>query len=380
MWRRSDECAPSAARASDVVVLTNMQWFYGPTWGSTLRLCEQLAAPRQLHGHEAASFQRTHGCAWSTEVHARQLELIEVLRRNAAHPAVAEVHVLVGEAEPVRQFLRRLPWHTEHGCKVHLVATGRRPSFRDYLAHVATHLLGRVVAITNQDVMLDSGPWETLAAVLPPRTALFLSRYHERVVYDVASGVAAGTAEGIFNGSSALLRSRGRGGLGGQLSLFPSRAPSSRRVCDMSAPRFSLWRRSLCTPDNFGSYDAYVVRLMRAPSSGVLDLFAYPQNAWGGENLFLFLVQHALRMSTANPCLDLRTVHVHCELATAFGVQKVGDRRQGKREISDRARAKLRALGMHRAAASPADVGGLRLNVTTLSALERAPWLRRPLV
>ena len=58
-------------------------------------------------------------------------------------------------------------------------------------------------------------------------------------------------------------------------------------------------------------------------------------------------------------------MHVHCELPTEFGVHKVGDRRLGKREIIERARAKLRAMGQTEAAAAQEDVGALKLNVTT---------------
>ena len=69
--------------------MTNMQWFYGDTWGRTLRVCERLSA-----------FQRRAGCAREDEVCARQLELIEVLRRNVAHAAVVEVgETLTGRAQ-----------------------------------------------------------------------------------------------------------------------------------------------------------------------------------------------------------------------------------------------------------------------------------------
>ena len=150
----------------------------------------------------------------------------------------------------------------------------------------------------------------------------------------------------------------GKGGDGG----------NHRRVCDMTASRFSLWRRSLCTPSNFGSYDAYVLRLERRLSEGELDLFDYPQNAWGGENIFLYLVRAALGMATSNPCLSLRAVHVHCELPTEFGVIKVGDRRLGKGEIIERVRKKLLKLGHTEAAMLKqiSNAGTLRLNVTWL--------------
>ena len=93
-----------------------------------------------------------------------------MLRRNVINPAVAEVHVLVGEAAPVRSFLKRLPWHERAGCKLHLIETGTRPKFVDYMRQVSGPLLGRTVVFTNQDVFLADGPWATLPAALPPRT------------------------------------------------------------------------------------------------------------------------------------------------------------------------------------------------------------------
>ena len=158
-------------------------------------------------------------CASWPDLHARQLELFEVLRRNVAHPRVAAVHVLVGEARPVLAFLEQLPWFHRHGCKVHLVETGRRPSFRDYMVRLSVPpLLGRTVVFTNQvctpsasvqpcpcpyhcpcpctvvhtdqDIFLTEG-WGKLAGLLKPHTALMLSRHHQRVSYDLEPSLAA---------------------------------------------------------------------------------------------------------------------------------------------------------------------------------------------
>lgn len=351
---RRDRCASSPA---GLHVLSNMQWFYGPTWGSTLRRCEQLGAR-----------QRLGGCTNPEEFRARQLELVEVLRRNVVNAAVTEVHVLVGEAEPLRRFLSHLPWFERLGCKVHLVETGTRPRFSDYMRHLSGPLRGRTVAFVNQDVFLEGARWESVPRTLGRGEAYFLSRYHTREQYDVQHSLAAGAAEGLFNASLAVAVASSPSALSLTRSFVtPKGQQREKRMCDMTASRFAVWRRSLCSSANFGSFDAYVLRLERALTAAEIDLFDYPQNAWGGENLFLYLVQRALGMAASNPCLSLRAVHMHCELATAFGVQKVGDRRLGKREIIERARSKLQAMG-HTAVAAGAHVkiGEMRLNVTTL--------------
>ena len=69
-------------------------------------------------------------------------------------------------------------------------------------------------------------------------------------------------------------------------------------------------------------------------------------------------------MRASNPCLNVRAVHMHCELPTVFGVQMVGDRRLGKREMVERALSKLRALGHAASSFSHQDIGKLTLNVT----------------
>eukprot|EP00966_Prymnesium_polylepis_P135232 3125866-Prymnesium_polylepis.1 len=74
----SDEAATCRAerlQRKGLVVLTTMQWFYGPTWGSTLKVCRS-GGPTV--------------CVRWDEVHARQMELTEVLRRNLVHPNVDE--------------------------------------------------------------------------------------------------------------------------------------------------------------------------------------------------------------------------------------------------------------------------------------------------
>lgn len=313
-----------ACGGGNISVVTNMVWMYGATWGPTLRLC--------------CDGQRTRNCAakdcvtW-TQAHARQLELVEVLRRNVVHDAVADVHVLLGEVDPVRRYLARLPWFERHGaCKLRLVEiAGQRPSFKHYMQYISTSLLGRSVVLVNQDIFLAEG-WERLPRMLaPPRTALLLSRYHRRVAYSTRHSAAAAWAEGLFNASPPA-----RGALGGA------------RTCDMTGGNMAVWKRSLCTAreHNFGSYDAYAMRLVAPLTAGQLDVFDYPQNAWGGENIFLYILQEMLGLRMSNPCLTLVGVHMHCELPSSFGPSKVGDKRRGKKDVAVAVQAKMKKLGL----------------------------------
>ena len=306
------------------------------------------------------------------------MELVEVLRRNVMHPSVADVHVIVGEAPPVAAFLQRLPWWRTHGCKVRLVATGRRPTFKDYMTQLtAPPLLGRPVVLTNQDIFLADG-WHRLGALLSPGHALMLSRHHERVAYDPSPSVDAAEALGLFNRSVMPRRpgghtppqrlgpAAGKGARHAAAAASKAAAAASAReaaVCDMSTRQYGVWRHSTCHAANFGAFDAYVLRLRAPLSAAELSLFDYPQNAWGGENAFLYLIRQLLRLEVRNPCLTLRVVHAHCELPNSFAPQKVGDRRLGKREVIEKIQAGLRRLG-HTITDDYRAVGAARVNVT----------------
>jgi len=106
-------------------------------------------------------------------------------------------------------------------------------------------------------------------------------------------------------------------------------------------------------------------RLERQLSSAELDLFDYPQNAWGGENTFLYILKEAFGFAAQNPCLTLRVVHMHCAMPTQFGTHVVGDKRLGKKEITTRAQAKMRKMGI-RITMDVKAVGTMTLNVTSL--------------
>eukprot|EP00966_Prymnesium_polylepis_P148795 3437743-Prymnesium_polylepis.1 len=229
------------------------------------------------------------------------------------------------------------------------------------MSYLSRHLQRRTVVLTNQDVFLGDGWWDKLPERLPPQTAFLLSRYHQRITYDTQNSLAAGLAEGVFNRTAEGAQpARRRTGLGIASALAGARP--SRRVCDMAAPRMAMWSRSLCNHRNFGSYDAYVLRLDAPLSRAEIGLFDYPQNAWGGENVFQYLLQEGLLLKTRNPCLGLKALHMHCELPTTFSAPKVGDRRLGKREVAMAAQQKLRAMG-RRVTMEPGDIGKLALNI-----------------
>mmetsp|Transcript_2528 Transcript_2528/g.8551 ORF Transcript_2528/g.8551 Transcript_2528/m.8551 type:complete len:375 (-) Transcript_2528:97-1221(-) len=358
---------PAAEARSGLSLLTTMQWFYGPTWGNTLQICPERAA-----------LSRRKPCVKWVNVHARQLELLEVLRRNVLHAAVSDLHLLVAEAPPVEALLSRLRWYEKRKHMLHVVGIAERPSFRTYLAYASRHLVGRTVVFLNQDVyLMPEGRWAELATSgLPARHTYFLSRYHRRTDYDVRRSAEAASSLGLLNltdagapadggqlqgrrlqGKSRLLQGKGK--------LFAKPAAWGQRTCDMSGPSYGVWRRTLCSKINFGSYDAYVFSLASPLSEAHLSLFDFPQNAWGGENVLLYIFTRALGYSASNPCLDLAVNHAHCQLPSSFGPRLWGDARQAKGTVTRAVQAKMRAMGLE-VDLTPKAVGDLTLNVTGL--------------
>ena len=164
------------ACSSSISVVTNMVWMYGPTWPDAAALLRR-PANAQLRAKDRG-----------VDLGARAAAQLVELRRNVVHDAVADVHVLLGEADP-----RGLA-----GCRG-LSGTARaagwwrlrqRPSFKHYMQYIGTSLLGRSVVLVNQDIFAEG--WERLPRMLaPPRTALLLSRYHRRVAYGTRHSAAA---------------------------------------------------------------------------------------------------------------------------------------------------------------------------------------------
>ena len=74
-------------------------------------------------------------------------------------------------------------------------------------------------------------------------------------------------------------------------------APLARHPGRMASDAARVYTKS-----RWGAYDAYVLTLTRQLSVGELDLFAFPQNTWGGENMLIYLLSAVLGLAVHNPC------------------------------------------------------------------------------
>ena len=251
----------NSGNTAGLTLLTTFQWFGGRTWGCL------------------------EHCKFSSTLFSRQLELTHVLSRNALHPSVAAIHILVGELGPVWDFLQSLAWFKQVGSKVCLYEIGKRPTFADFFDYASNHLQGRTVVLLNQDIFLrTSTPSFEVAA----GEGYFMARY------------AATKSEGFYN-------------------VMESRKALQARVGNMSSirstyhfPCISESPHSTCSGDYWGSLDIYAFALSRPLPSSLLKLLDFPMNAVGGENTLVLVCRHVFNWTLLNPCPHFAFVHLHC--------------------------------------------------------------------
>ncbi|MCI0393433.1 MAG: hypothetical protein L0332_20220 [Chloroflexi bacterium] len=87
-----------------------------------------------------------------TEV-SRQGEFLECVRRNIANEQLHEIHLFIEEPLGIEWFLATYP--SLAAAKVHLIAHGRRVTYRDLFTYANMQLSGRRVIIANADIYFD---------------------------------------------------------------------------------------------------------------------------------------------------------------------------------------------------------------------------------
>jgi hypothetical protein len=105
---------------------------------------------------------------------ARRAELVECLSRNVANDALDAVHVLLEDAaDPAALAAAYDPFRA---AKVHLVAHGRRSTYRDLFDYANRLPAGTVVAVANADIYFDESLRRAASEDLTQRL-LCLSRW-----------------------------------------------------------------------------------------------------------------------------------------------------------------------------------------------------------
>ncbi|MCU1501638.1 MAG: hypothetical protein JWM12_992, partial [Ilumatobacteraceae bacterium] len=83
----------------------------------------------------------------------RRGEIGECLRRNAANPRLAEVHVLLEDDSSAAEVLAQV--HPQDRAKVRVVEHRRRLTYADLFAYANAQLRDETVVIANADVFFD---------------------------------------------------------------------------------------------------------------------------------------------------------------------------------------------------------------------------------
>ena len=87
-------------------------------------------------------------------IEARQMEIVDVLQSNVAHPVIQNIHVIVWDNETAH-YLNSLP--LQRSDKLILRVIGKDVALTEQLLYASECLPDRVIAITNQDNKIGKG-------------------------------------------------------------------------------------------------------------------------------------------------------------------------------------------------------------------------------
>ena len=202
----------------------------------------------------------------------RQRELLTALTRTVQHPGIVATHLLVRSVTEARAMLSAHAYALPG--TVTLRELGRWPLNSDLVEYASTALRGQLVLASNDDVYPEGDAW-----LLPPPTALMLSRWAKRV--ETCDGCA-------------------------------------RRECNAVARTPA---NSVCSRANVGSFDAWLHRfdapVTAETQPAALAMLRTPRHSFGADNLLGHVFEEHLRVPLRNRCHDYRLYHLHCRLTTS---------------------------------------------------------------
>jgi hypothetical protein len=134
-------------------------------------------------------------------------EFCETLQWNTCHPSIEFLHLFVEHTQP--STFNTLTCHRFHDpCKkVRLVTLGKRMHYKDPLVYANGHLPGRIVMITNADIIVSEGfdSMFNLHEFLKKNNRMFALSRHERLSSVCRCLVSLAIFDSIFVGWIMLL-------------------------------------------------------------------------------------------------------------------------------------------------------------------------------
>ncbi|XP_031568989.1 uncharacterized protein LOC116303566 isoform X1 [Actinia tenebrosa] len=189
-------------------------------------------------------------------VRERQLEYIQTLQINLAHPLVKRVHILCEDDQAMRFIKHHFKLNAQ---KIILKNIGHQLLYSDSLAYVSKQLLFETCIIMHADIYIGKGFERLDPNILKQGTIYALTRHEDREQMKACPGL--------------------------------------EDFCD--------------TPFR-GSHDAFVMHLVRPLPDEVLSKMNYRPNLAGAENVFIYMLETYGHFRFKNPCSILYIIHNQC--------------------------------------------------------------------
>ncbi|XP_031568992.1 uncharacterized protein LOC116303566 isoform X2 [Actinia tenebrosa] len=188
----------------------------------------------------------------------RQLEYIQTLQRNLAHPLVKRVHILCEDYQAMRFIKHHFKLNAQ---KIILKNIGHRLLYSDSLAYVSKQLLFKTCIIMHADIYIGKGFERLDPNILKQGTMYALTRHEDREQMKACPGIKD------FCGNNSKY---------------------------------------------IGSHDAFVMHLVRPLPDEVLSKMNYRPNLVGAENVFIYMLETYGHFRFKNPCSILYIIHNQC--------------------------------------------------------------------
>jgi len=203
----------------------------------------------------------------NSTIHARHMEVINVLQVNLLHSMIENVHVVVW-SQQIASYLKSL--YLRNSEKLIVRVTGKDVGLKEQLEYASECLKGKVVAITNQDNTIGKG-WDNkdYIRILKENKIMYGLTRHSTATEIPTHGSNCTWTKSPYNNCDA-------GGI--------------------------YW----------GSHDTFILQVRKWTSNELDGLTNVTPDKPGMENVFLWYLQTKMGYTVLNPCQVLFVHHHHC--------------------------------------------------------------------
>ena len=214
----------------------------------------------------------------NTTMHARHMEVINVLQLNLLHSMIQNVHVVV-LSQRIASYLKSL--YLKNSEKLIIRVTGKDVGLKEQLEYASECLNGTIVAITNQDNTIGKG-WDNkdYIRILKEKKIMYSLTRHSTATEDPKHSSNCTWTQSPYNN------------------------------CD---PGGIYW----------GSHDTFILQVRRWTSEELDGLTNVTPDKPGMENVFMWHFQTIMGYTILNPCQVLFVHHHHCIPVRALNRQRI---------------------------------------------------------